>query len=307
MRFGELDPQWLRQQAKNGGISFNTGPFRIQLQTQIMPLLELLTQLYPASELVNNREVADFHIRMAQPRNYRRLWRPQARFYIDGRSHFEPYPLDHAFPHMEWGLNYCIATRAHQYCMLHSAVVARNGRALILPAMPGSGKSTLCAALIHRGWRLLSDEFGLVQPGKNRLTPLPRVIPLKNRSIDIIREFAPEATLGPTFPKTRKGDVAHLAPPVDAILNQDQHPEPAWVVFPKYTPNASSQLEPIPKGIAFIRLANNAFNYRLLGETGYKTLVSLIKSCKCYSFSYSDLESATQTLNALVSKQEVAS
>jgi predicted ATPase len=30
---------------------------------------------------------------------------------------------------------------------------------VILPAPPGSGKSTLCAALVTRGWRLLSDEL----------------------------------------------------------------------------------------------------------------------------------------------------
>ena len=240
---------------------------------------------------------------MVQPRNHRHFWRPQARFLIDGKPPFEPYPLDLAFPHLEWGLNYCIATRAHQYCMLHSAVVAREGKAMLLPAMPGSGKSTLCAALIHRGWRLLSDEFGLVRSGENRLTPLPRVVPLKNRSIDIIREFAPEATIGPTFPKTRKGDLAHLAPPADAILNQHLRPDPAWVVFPRYTPGAAPTLEPLPKGVAFIRLANNAFNYRLLGESGYRTLVALIRSCDCYSFSYSDLESATQALNALAAER----
>jgi len=307
MKLGEFDPPLLTQQAGNSGIIFQSGPFNVRLHTKIPQLLKLFVKLYPQVTIIDNKEIADFHINIIQPHNHRRWWQPQAQFLIDGLPPFEPYPLDHAFPFLEWGLNYCIATRAHQYCMLHSAVVAHGDKALILPAMPGSGKSTLCAALIHRGWRLLSDEFGLVQPGKNRVTPLPRVIPLKNRSIEIIREFAPEATLGPTFPKTRKGDVAHLAPPTDAILNQDQHPKPAWVVFPKYTPNAPSQLEPVPKGVAFIRLANNAFNYRLLGEAGYTTLVSLIKSCECYSFSYSDLESATQMLNALAAKQETVS
>ncbi len=303
MKLGEFDPSSLVQQAGSSGIIFQSGPFNVQLHTRIPQLLELFVTLYPQVKTIGTEEIADFHITITRPHNYRRWWQPQAQFLIDGLPPFEPYPLDHAFPFFEWGLNYCIAMRAHQYCMLHSAVVAHGDKALILPAMPGSGKSTLCSALIHRGWRLLSDEFGLVQPQINRLTPLPRVIPLKNESIRIIQEFAPEATFGPIFPKTRKGDVAHLAPPADAILNQGQHPKPAWVVFPKYTPNALPKLEPIPKGIAFIRLTNNAFNYRLLGETGYRTLVSLIKSCGCYSFSYSNLESATQTLNTLATKQ----
>ena len=76
--------------------------------------------------------------------------------------------------------------------MLHAAVVERNGSALFLPAMPGSGKSTLCAALTYRGWRLFSDEFGLIEPARGAVLPLPRAIPLKNRSIEVIRRFAPQ-------------------------------------------------------------------------------------------------------------------
>ena len=63
---------------------------------------------------------------------------------------------------LEWGLNWCVAGHAHQYLMLHAAALERNGRAVILPGDPGAGKSTLTAALMLSGWRLLSDEITLV-------------------------------------------------------------------------------------------------------------------------------------------------
>ena len=64
---------------------------------------------------------------------------------------------------------------------------------MLLPAAPGSGKTTLCAGLSLRGWRLLSDEFGLIRPGTTDLVPVPRPMALKNESIDVIRQFDREA------------------------------------------------------------------------------------------------------------------
>jgi hypothetical protein len=42
-------------------------------------------------------------------------------------------------------------------------------------------------------------------------------VALKNESIGVIRAFAPQALLGPDFPKTRKGTVAHLAASAMAV------------------------------------------------------------------------------------------
>ncbi len=102
-------------------------------------------------------------------------------------------PLGHAMPLLEWALNWCISTDAHQFLIVHAAAIERNGLAVVLPAPPGSGKSTLCAALIHRGWRLLSDELALLSLVDGTLHALARPVSLKNRSIDVMSEYAREA------------------------------------------------------------------------------------------------------------------
>jgi HprK-related kinase A len=198
---------------------------------------------------------------------------------------------------LEWGLNWCIATQAHQFLMLHSAVVEKNGDSLILPALPGAGKSTLCAALSHRGWRLLSDEFGLIEPETKRVLPLPRAVPLKNRSIEVIRRFAPEAHLGPVFENTRKGTVAHMRPPGDSLARQREPARPRWILFPRFQANADLTIRPIEKAVAFIRLSQNSFNYRLLGALGFRTLAPLIRTCNCYSLRFGDLDEVVAALD----------
>lgn len=278
---------------------YRTGPLVVHLKCDHRPALDLLSSLYPGALASADGDFPDFHISLRRPRTAHRWYRPQIRFFYEDNDLFRPFPLDHAFPLLEWGLNWCIASHSHQYLMLHAGVVERGGKALILPATPGSGKSTLAAGLTFRGWRLLSDEFGLIRPGRDQVVPLPRAIPLKNESIEVIRNFAPEAFLGPLFPKTRKGTVSHLRPPGPS-LEQQQHPaDPSWIVFPRYRQGAGAELKPIPDSLAFVRLSGNSFNYRLLGETGFRTLAALIRKCDCFSFEYGDLEAGTALLGKL--------
>jgi len=243
--------------------------------------------------------ITDFHVDISSPKSMRRWLRPQCRFSLDGRSSFAPYPKEHAFPALEWGINWCVATRAHHLLMLHSAVVERNGHAILFPAWPGHGKSTLCTALIHSGWRLLSDEFGLVRPEDGLLLPIPRLIPLKNESIDVIKRFRPDAVIGPSFPGTRKGTVAHVRPPVESILRAQETARPRWLVFPRWVAEAPLSLLPVPKSEAFLMVATNAFNYEVLDQAAFRLAADMVKSCDCHSLVYSKLDEAIEALDRL--------
>ena len=285
---------------RSGTVRYRLGPFVVALDSDYAPLLDLLHSFYSPLALGASEEIASFHIQMRRNGGWPRRWvRPQIRFLLDGPSPFEPYPLDHAFPLFEWGLNWCIAMRAHQYLMLHAAVLERGGAALLLPAVPGSGKSTLSAALMLRGWRLLCDEFGLCNPLSGQMLAMPRAVPLKNESIAAIRAFSEQARLGPIFPRTRKGDVAHLRPPADSLLRQH---EPAWptrIVFPRFAAQAPFELRKLPQSEGFVRLAHNAFNYQFLGGEAFVTLTRLVSRCSCHSLIFASLDDAVAALDAL--------
>lgn len=299
MILDELPDDDFIQHLTGTGILLQTGPFNVRIQSGIEEFAHLLQRFYAHFPVILEPAITDFHIKLQRPSNIRRWWRPQSLFMLDGQTPFLPFPLSHAFPLFEWGLNWGIAMQAHQYLMLHSAVVERSGRAMLLPAWPGCGKSTLCAAMVSRGWRLFSDEFGLVRSGDGHLIPLPRPMPLKNRSIDVIRDFAVDAELGPLFHGTRKGTVAHLVSPATSVVQSNVTAPPAWIVFPRYISGASLRLAQISKQQAFIKLANNSFNYQLLGLRGFVGANHLIRTCDCYVLSYSKLEEAINALNGL--------
>jgi len=287
-----LSGRELRARLAGDGLAVRTGPFSTLIRSPIEPLAEGIALLYGDYPLLEEPGFADFHVRLRRSGGLRRWYRPQVHFDVDGLEPFEPLPEEHAFPMLEWALNWCISTRAHSYLMIHAAVVERDGLAAILPAPPGSGKSTLCAALVNRGWRLLSDELALFRPEDGLLVPAPRPVSLKNRSIDIIRDYVPGAVLSRPVANTTKGTVAHLKAPSASVARAGEPARPAWVVFPKYEAGAATSLEPIPRARAFMRVAENAFNYSQLGARGFHTLGGAMDGCASFDFRYSDLDEA---------------
>ena len=157
----------------------------------------------------------------------------------------------------------------------------------------------MCAGLVLRGWRLLSDELTLIEPETGHVVPLARPISLKNASIDVIRTFSPGAMLGPTVHDTTKGSVAHLKPPPESVKRAMEPARPAWVVLPRYEMNAPPRLLPLSKARAFMELADNAFNYSLHGRRGFEVLADLIDNCGCYEFAYGRLEDAAMVFDEL--------
>ena len=282
--------------ASEEGLSFRTGPFVCRVRSRLERLAVTLHLLYADFPREAPDAFADFNTEVRLRGGLRRWFRPQARFLFEARDPFLPLPADQAFPLLEWGLNWCVSSHCHGHLLLHSAVVERHGGALLMPAPPGSGKSTLTAALTLHGWRLLSDELGLVQRSDARLTPLARPVSLKNHSLPAVRAFAPEAVLGEPVHDTTKGTVAHLKPPAASVARM-QEPAPArWIVLPRYRAGATARIEAVDPAEAFMELAGNSFNYDLLGQEGFRLLGRLVDDCRCYRFEFDRLDQAVERL-----------
>ena len=300
MKLLQLPPTELRRQLAGEGIWMRTGPFSLKVQSRFPYVAEGLAELYGQFEVRSTHEAfADFHVSVNAPASLRRWLRPQAAFSFDGMQPFKPLPRDQAFPMLEWGLNWCVSTQAHQYLIIHAAVVEKNGLAAILPAPPGSGKSTLTAGLVLSGWRLLSDELTLIDRKSGQLQPLPRPVSLKNQSIDVIRQFNPDVYINRASHDTIKGTVAHMRPPRDSVLRQHETARPGWVIFPKWEAGSATSLTPRSKAQTFMFLAQNAFNYSHLGADGFRVGSTLVDQTACYDFRYSQLPEAIAAFDHL--------
>ena len=153
MILGELDPRELASRLAGTGLRLRTGPVVNTIQSRLEPVIEGVARHYADFPLEGSESFADFHVRVDPPRGLRRWLKPQVLFHFDSTQPFKPLPGAQAFAMLEWGLNWCVTNHCHQYLIVHAAAVERSGYALILPGPPGSGKSTLCAGLVNRGWR----------------------------------------------------------------------------------------------------------------------------------------------------------
>jgi HprK-related kinase A len=257
-------------------------------------------RVYGEFRFAGDAPFSDFHVQVSGGNGLRRWLRPQVRFTIDGVEPFEPFPRESVLALYEWGVNWCFSQRFNQYLLFHAGVVAIDDRAIILAATPGSGKSTLSAALMLSGFRLLSDEFGVLDPQAGTLQAMLKPIALKNRSIEIIRNLARGACFGPTNAGTRKGDVAHLAPDAASVAAVGRPARPALIVFPSWKEGAPLKLARQPPEQAFIRLAFNSFNYALLGSVSFNAAADVASICPAYELAYGHLEDAIVAIRELL-------
>lgn len=300
MRLGALDRRQLRDRLRSrAGLGLRLPPFSVRVRSDVGALADDMALMYGDFELTGDTDFCDFHVEILRPPSLRRWFKPLAEFAFDGARSFTPLPARQCFTMLEWGLNWCIAAHAHQYLLIHAATLERDGRALLLPAPPGSGKSTLCAALARRGWRLLSDELGLLDMNTGLVWGMARPINLKNASIDVIRAFAPDAAMTAAVPDTNKGTVALVRAPAEAIARVLEPARPAWVVLPRWRAGSAACLTPVERARAFMTLAEQSFNYDIHGQRGFSALGALVDGCRTFEFEYGDLDEALLVFDAL--------
>lgn len=277
------------------GVRLEIGPFLVRIRSDVAGVREHLQQLY-GDFPVRPGDGAHMDVTVTRGRGLRRMLRPQARLTVNGATPFLPLPATLAGPFVEWGLNWSIGRTVHRWVVLHAAVVERHGRAMIMPAPPGSGKSTLCAALVLAGWRLFSDEFGLMDPATGQISPIPRPISLKNRSIEIIRGRGAGIVMSPEREDIEGARFVHMKAPSESVRRAAETARPAWVVIPKYAAGEKTSFEREPRARTLMALADQSFNYNYLGSEGFTCVTQLIRQCECFSLRYSDLDDALAVL-----------
>lgn len=303
MIISQLDFSELAARLRGSGLRIRTGSINFRIISSLPSIAQGIHLLYPDYPLVEEDAFIDFTVEVNKATGMRRWLRPQVKFTYEGVEPFGALPVAQAFPMLEWAMNWCISTQSHHFLSLHAAVLEREGCAVILPAPPGSGKSTLCAGLASRGWRLLSDELTLISLKDGLITPLGRPISLKNQSLEVIRQFYPDAVLNQVTHDTSKGSISHLKIPPGHVAQLEQRARPRWVVFPKYVPDSKAELTLRSKANSLLELGRNSFNYHVLGQAGFELLADVISASDCYDFRYSQLEDAVTLFDELALKE----
>lgn len=249
--------------------------------------LEALYRDYPAPE----DGIPDFNVHLFAARPWRRVLRPAVQiggdFVIPDAA---PLPLAQGLLAAEMGMNLQMALGQRRYLLLHASAVERDGRALMMTGASGAGKSTLAALLMARGWRLMGDEFALVDGASGQVLGFPRLISLKNDAIPVLEAALPDARFGPALEGTPKGRIRHLVPDARAIAAMAEPTAPALILFPSFG-HAAAERAVLPSE-TFVRLTQASTNYVALGERGFDALTGLVQAVPARAIDYPDGDTA---------------
>jgi len=235
--------------------------------------------------------LADFTVRLEPERPWRQWLRPSVAIRGDYiLPDAAPLSLAHGLLAAEMGMNLQMALGQRRYLLLHAATVERDGRAIVMTGESGAGKSTLAALLGERGWRLMGDEFALLDMESFALLPFPRAISLKNGSIAVMEAEVPAGRFGPRLAATPKGDIRHLRPNDEAIARMGDGAIPALILFPRF--GQAAAVRGVGQAEIFIRLTQASTNYVALGRRGFDALTRLVRSVPALAIDYPDTATA---------------
>lgn len=267
-------------------IRIAVGPVQFRIGSDWAEPIAALAQLY-ASYPQDEVRPADTTVRLFAARPWRRWLRPSV--HIGGDFVVPdalPLPLSMGLLAAEMGMNLQVALGWRRHMLLHASAVARDGRAVIMSGESGSGKSTLAALLGEGDWRLMGDEFTLIEPVGGDALAFPRAVSLKNEAIAEVAARVDRARLGPLMAGTPKGDIRHLIPRADAIAAMHEPVRPTLLLFPRF--GGEAIIEPMGEGEAFVRLTEASTNYVALGEAGFAALTRLVRETPAFGVSYPD-------------------
>ncbi len=262
------------------------GPVQFRIGSDWRAPIDALDRLY-AGYPKDMARPADATVRLFAARPWRRWLRPSV--HIGGDFIVPdalPLPLSMGLLAAEMGMNLQVALGWRRHMLLHASAVARDGRAVILSGESGSGKSTLAALLGEGAWRLMGDEFTLIEPASGDALGFPRAVSLKNAAIAEMAARVDPARLGPLLAGTPKGDIRHLIPRADAIAAMHEPARPALILFPRF--GGAAAIEPMAPGEVFVRLTEASTNYVALGEAGFAALTRLVRETPAFGISYPD-------------------
>jgi hypothetical protein len=201
---------------------------------------------------------------------------------------------DEVFHHLFWHVNLEAMRRTGDLLLVHAgAVVSPHGEGVLLPGRSRSGKTSLVAALVRRGFGYLSDEAGAIDPVSRRLFPYPKALAIEPGVFDHFQELRAREDPPPPASGTWHVRPEELRPAAVA-----QPCELGLVIFPQYG-KGETRVTAIRPAEAVYEAARDAMNLSLYGGRALRLLGEVVPRGRAYRLDFGDLTEAVEVVEQL--------
>lgn len=174
-----------------------------------------------------------------------------------------------------WVLNQEVVARAEGCLLLHAAAAERDGVVVVLPATQNSGKTTLCAGLLRRGYRYVTDEAVAIDIATGRIRPFPKALSIDAGSWPLFPDLAPPLDDGQR-PYVR--EQWHVpAARLGAGLADLPARGPRVILSPRHATGARAAISPLRPAEGVMLLVDNSFNASRWGQAGLDAATRVVR------------------------------
>jgi hypothetical protein len=193
-----------------------------------------------------------------------------------------------------WHVNNEAIRRTGSYLLVHAGVVCTDdGRAVVIPAAGGSGKSTLVAGLVRAGFGYLTDEAAAIDPVTGMVHPFPKALTVKPGSYDALPGLRPS---GSPLEQHQWHVPAEELRPGAAVSTAAN---PTWVVGVNYSPPVDTVLTPRSRAETLYTLGQQTLNLHLYRHRALPILRRLTDVASGHFLTLSDLASGVAAVQEL--------
>ena len=179
--------------------------------------------------------------------------------------------------------------------VLHSGAVSLHGRAILLAGPTGSGKSSLAAWCVDRGFQYLSDEVIALVEGGTDVVGFPRAMVVKGEAAGKVEAMT--ACSAATTIRTAAGTMVRPKPERLA----GRLPQPCGlIIFPKFEPGIPLRVVPVTPAQAALRLMECNLNARNLRGQGFSEISALTRATPAFILYYGDFDQLDGVIDVLV-------
>lgn len=209
---------------------------------------------------------------------------------------FEADSPDDLVPLLLWWVNRVVCFETGHRIMVHAAVAAGPGGAVLLPAPAESGKTTLVAGLIGAGFGYLTDEAAALDPATGIVDAYPKALSIDPGSWPLFPHLRPDL---PTELSHYVARQWHVPPATVGPGAVGVSARPAWIVTPRYEAGAATTIEPLSRPDTLALLARESFNLARFGQAGLEALADVVRRCSCWRLTSGSLAEAVDAVQSV--------